>query len=193
MKTLFGEFKKFVMRGNLVDLAIGFTVGAAFSTVAKSLVDDIIMPPLGLLLGQTDFSDAFWLLKAGEGAPPPYVSLEAAKVAGATTLNYGRFLTNGLTLLLIALAMFTVVRIINRIGEEIRDEFGQDEKDATPAQAAEPEQKKCAYCRQVVPFRASRCHHCTSFLGTTGGPLNPDVRITPGETPPADVPPQPSA
>ena len=187
MTKMFGEFKKFVMRGNLVDLAIGFTVGAAFSTVAKSLVDDVLMPPLGLLLGKTDFADAFWLLQAGEGAAPPYATLQAAQAAGATTLNYGRFLTNALTLLLIALAMFVVVRIINKIGEEIRDEFGQDEVAATPAQAAEPEQKKCAYCRQVVPFRASRCHHCTSFLGTTGGPLNPDVRITPGATPPADV------
>ena len=193
MKTLFGEFKKFVMRGNLVDLAIGFTVGAAFSTVAKSLVDDIIMPPLGLLLGKTDFTDAFWLLRAGEGAAPPYVSLQAAQAAGATTLNYGRFLTNALTLLLIALAMFTVVRLINKVGEEIRDEFGRDEVASTPAQEAEPEQKKCAYCRQVVPFRASRCHHCTSFLGTSGGPLNPDTRITPGDARPADVAPKPSA
>ena len=192
MTKLFGEFKKFVMRGNLVDLAIGFTVGAAFSTVAKSLVDDIIMPPLGLLLGKTDFTDAFLLLRAGEVSPPPYLTLEAAKVAGATTLNYGRFLTNALTLLLIALAMFTVVRLINKISEEIRDEFGQDEQSSTSAEEAEPEQKKCAYCRQVVPFRASRCHHCTSFLGTSGGPLNPDTRITPGDARPADPPTPPA-
>ena len=187
MTKMFAEFKKFVMRGNLVDLAIGFTVGAAFSTVAKSLVDDIIMPPLGLLLGKTDFTDAFWMLRAGEGAPPPYVSLQAAQAAGATTLNYGRFFTNAFTLLLIALAMFIVVRLINKISEEIRDEFGKDETAASSAEAAEPEQKKCAYCRQVVPFRSSRCHHCTSFLGTSGGPLNPDIRITPGDARPADT------
>jgi large conductance mechanosensitive channel len=174
MKGLFAEFQKFALRGNLVDLAIGFTVGAAFSTVARSLVDDLIMPPLGLLLGQTDFSDAFLLLKAGTGAPPPYASLEVARAAGATTLNYGRFLTNSLTLLLIALAMFLLVRTINRVSERLRDEFGKADEPAAPS---EPETKKCAYCRQAVPFRASRCPHCTSFLGTEGGPLQPDPAL----------------
>jgi large conductance mechanosensitive channel len=163
------------MRGNLVDLAIGFTVGAAFSTVAKSLVDDLIMPPLGLLLGRTDFSDAFVLLRAGEGAPPPYASLEAAQAAGATTLNYGQFLTNVVTLFLIALAMFVVIRAVNRVSERLSDEFGSN--DETPKE--QPDTKKCAYCREVVPYQASRCAHCTSFLGTEGGPLNPDTRITP--------------
>jgi large conductance mechanosensitive channel len=175
MKGLFAEFQKFALRGNLVDLAIGFTVGAAFSTVARSLVDDLIMPPLGLLLGQTDFSDAFLLLKAGTGAPPPYASLEVARAAGATTLNYGRFLTNSLTLLLIALAMFLLVRTINRVSERLRDEFGKADEPTAPS---EPETKKCAYCRQAVPYRASRCPHCTSFLGTEGGPLRPDPALT---------------
>lgn len=173
--SLLSEFRKFAMRGNLVDLAIGFTVGAAFSTVAKSLVDDLIMPPLGLLLGRTDFSDAYILLRAGEGAAPPYASLQAAQAAGATTLNYGVFLTNVLTLLLIALAMFVVIRAVNRVSEKLHDEFGT--ADETPE--AQPDTKKCAYCREVVPYKASRCSHCTSFLGTEGGPLNPDARITP--------------
>lgn len=173
--SIFSEFKKFAMRGNLVDLAIGFTVGAAFSTVAKSLVDDLIMPPLGLLLGRTDFSDAFILLRAGEGAAPPYASLQAAQAAGATTLNYGVFLTNVFTLLLIALAMFVVIRAVNRVSEKLHDEFGN--ADETPKE--QPETKKCAYCREVVPYKASRCSHCTSFLGTEGGPLEPDTRITP--------------
>ena len=173
--SFLSEFKKFALRGNLVDLAIGFTVGAAFSTVAKSLVDDLLMPPLGLLLGRTDFSDAYVLLRAGEGAPAPYASLAAAQAAGATTLNYGSFLTNVLTLLLVALAMFLVIRAVNRVGETLRDEFGH--ADETPD--AQPETKKCAYCREAVPFKASRCSHCTSFLGTEGGPLNPDTRITP--------------
>jgi large conductance mechanosensitive channel len=176
MQGFFAEFKKFAMRGNLVDLAIGFTVGVAFSTLARSLVDDIIMPPLGLLLGQTDFSDAFLVLRAGTGAPPPYASLELARAAGATTLNYGRFLTNALTLLLIALAMFVLVRTINRVGERIRDEFGTTD---VPVAPSEPETKKCAYCRQTVSFRASRCPHCTSFLGTEGGPLQPDPGLIP--------------
>ena len=173
--SLLTEFRKFAMRGNLVDLAIGFTVGAAFSTVAKSLVDDLIMPPLGLLLGRADFSDAFIVLKAGEAVPPPYASLEAASAAGATTLNYGVFLTNTLTLLLIAVAMFVVVRAVNKISETLEDEFGQ----ADEAPPDQPKTKKCAYCREVVPFQASRCSHCTSFLGTEGGPLQPDARITP--------------
>jgi len=173
--SLISEFRKFAMRGNLVDLAIGFTVGAAFSTVAKSLVDDLIMPPLGLLLGRTDFSDAYILLRAGEGATPPYASLQVAQAAGATTLNYGQFLTNVFTLFLIALAMFVVIRAVNRVSEKLNDEFGKS--DETPAE--QPETKKCAYCREVVPFKASRCSHCTSFLGTEGGPLNPDTRITP--------------
>lgn len=173
--SFLSEFRKFAMRGNLVDLAVGFTVGAAFSTVARSLVDDLIMPPLGLLLGRTDFSDAYVLLRAGQGAPPPYASLAAAREAGATTLNYGTFLTNVLTLLLIALAMFLVIRAVNKLGETLRDEFGK--ADETPP--SQPETKKCAYCRQAVPFQASRCPHCTSFLGTEGGPLQPDERLTP--------------
>lgn len=172
------DFKQFALRGNLIDLAIGFTVGVAFSTVARSMVDDLIMPPLGLLLGQTDFSDAFLLLRAGEGAPPPYASLEAARLAGATTLNYGRFITNVLTLVLIALAMFIVIRLVNRIGERIRDEFGQTDEPGAPA---EPQTKKCAYCRQVISMRASRCPHCTSFLGTSGGPMAPDPALVPDE------------
>lgn len=173
--SFLSEFKKFALRGNLIDLAIGFTVGAAFSTVAKSLVDDLLMPPLGLLLGRTDFSDAYVLLRAGEGAPEPYASLVAAQAAGATTLNYGSFLTNVLTLLLVALAMFLVIRAVNRVGATLRDEFGSS--DELPE--AQPATKKCAYCREAVPFQASRCSHCTSFLGTEGGPLTPDARITP--------------
>ncbi|NNE69778.1 MAG: large conductance mechanosensitive channel protein MscL [Rhodothermales bacterium] len=175
---MIADFKTFVMRGNLVELAIGFTVGATFATVAKSLVNDIIMPPIGLLIGQTDFSDAFWVLRAGEGAAPPYASLEAATSAGATTLNYGVFLTNVFTLLIIAAAMFMIIRVVNNMSEKLEDEFGGDEAEAKPDA---PTTKKCAYCRQVVPIKASRCHHCTSFLGTEGGPLRPDVRITPGE------------
>lgn len=109
------EFKEFMLRGNLVDLAIGFTVGAAFATFAQSFVDDIIMPPLGLLLGQTDFSNAFWVLREGPEIGAPYSSLDAAKEAGATTLNYGSFLTNFITLFLIALVMFIVIRYMNRL------------------------------------------------------------------------------
>lgn len=171
--SLLSDFKAFALRGNLVDLAVGFTVGAAFTTVAKSLVDDLIMPPLGLVLGTTDFSDYYVLLREGEAAPGPYLTKEAAEAAGAVTLDYGEFLTNGLAFLVVALAVFAVVRLVTRAGEAIQDEFGEpDPPDA-------PTTKKCAYCRQAVPYPASRCPHCTSFLGTHGGPLHPDAALTP--------------
>ena len=173
--ALLKDFKKFALRGNLVDLAIGFTVGAAFSTVAKSLVDDVLMPPLGLLLGTTDFSDYYVLLKEGPVTPAPYATREAAEAAGAVILTYGTFLTNVLAFLVVALAMFVVIRAVSRVGETLQDEFGKQDASA----ADEPDTKKCAYCREAVPFRASRCPQCTSFLGTEGGPLHPDARLLP--------------
>lgn len=171
---LLSDFKAFALRGNLIDLAIGFTVGAAFTTVARSLVDDLLMPPLGLILGQTDFSDYYLLLRDGDGAPGPYETKEAAEAAGAVTWDYGEFLTNLLTFVVVALAVFVVVRLVTRASRAIQDEFGQAD---APDQ---PETKKCAYCRETVPFKASRCSHCTSFLGTDGGPLTPDQALTPG-------------
>ena len=125
--SISSEFKEFMLRGNLVDLAIGFTVGAAFSTFAQSLVDDIIMPPLGLLLGRTDFSNAFWVLREGEEVGAPYASLDAAKEAGATTLNYGSFITNFLTLFLIAVAMFIVIRYMNRLMRSFNSDTAEAE------------------------------------------------------------------
>ena len=164
------EFKKFALRGNVVDLAIGFTVGAAFSTVAKSLVDNVIMPPIGLVLGRADFSDLFILLKAGEAEPPPYATLADAQAAGAVTLNYGVFINNVLALLVVALAMFLIVRAINRLNEKLQDEFG-----TTDEAPAEPSEKKCAYCRSVIAYRATRCPNCTSHLGAST-PEGPDVQ-----------------
>lgn len=179
--SLLSDFKTFALRGNLVDLAIGFTVGAAFTTVAQSLVDDLLMPPLGLVLGQTDFSDYYLLLREGEAAAGPYATLEAAQAAGAVTLNYGSFLTSLLTFLIVAVAVFVLVRSVKRAGERIEDEFGEpDEPDA-------PDSKKCAYCRENVPYKASRCPNCTSFLGTHGGPLAPDAEVMPDDAPAGGV------
>ena len=172
--SLLADFKRFALRGNLIDLAIGFTVGAAFTTVARSLVDDLLMPPLGLILGQTDFSDYYWLLRSGE-TPGPYATKEAAEAAGAVTLDYGEFATNLLTFLIVTAAVFAVVRLATRASKAIEDEFGNADAPETP------ETKKCAYCRETVPYSASRCAHCTSFLGTSGGPLHPDEAITPTE------------
>ena len=170
---LLADFKSFALRGNLVDLAIGFTVGAAFTTVAESLVNDLLMPPLGLILGETDFSDYYVLLREGDAAAGPYATLDAAQAAGAVTFNYGAFLTHVLTFLVVALAVFVVVRLVQRASESLQDEFGNDD-------AETPETKKCAYCREAVPYAASRCPNCTSFLGTHGGPLHPDAALTPG-------------
>ena len=156
---MFAEFRKFAMRGNVVDLAIGFTVGAAFTTIAKSLVDDIIMPPVGLALGRADFSDLYWLLKPGTEEAPPYATLADAQAAGAVTVNYGDFVNNVIAFLLIALAMFLIIKVINKIDRELEEASG-----AGAQEPGEPDTKKCPYCLSSVPFKATRCPQCTSEL-----------------------------
>ena len=157
--SILGEFKKFALRGNVVDLAIGFTVGAAFTTIARSLVDDIIMPPVGLLMGRADFSDLFWVLREGGEAPAPYTTLADAQAAGAVTINYGIFINNLIAFLLVALSMFLLVRLVNRIDERLEQEFG-----AEKSQPGDPAEKKCAFCLSTIPFKATRCPACTSHL-----------------------------
>ncbi|HEX6631086.1 MAG TPA: large-conductance mechanosensitive channel protein MscL [Gemmatimonadaceae bacterium] len=144
------EFKAFVMRGNVMDLAVGVVIGAAFGAVVKSLVDDVIMPPIGILSGGVDFSDKFLLLKPGAAAAPPYASLAAAKDAGAVTLNYGLFINTIITFLIIALAIFLLVRAINKIYRQ-------------PAPPT-PDTRPCPYCTMTVSLSATRCPHCTSQL-----------------------------
>ncbi len=154
------EFKKFILRGSLVDLAIGFTVGASFSTVARSLVDDILMPPIGFLMGSTDFSNLMLVLKDGN-PPPPYIGPEQAQAAGAITLNWGQFINNLLALLIVALAMFVVIKAFNRLENEIGGIAGKGKK----AKDDElPTSKKCPYCLSTVPYLATRCPECTSTL-----------------------------
>ncbi len=157
--SLTQEFKKFVLRGNLMDMAIGFTVGAAFTTVAKSLVNDLIMPPIGLLLGGADFSDLFVVIADGEKVAPPYLTLKAAQEAGAVTLNFGTFINNVISLLLVAVAMFILIRVINRVDDALEQEL-----DDPPKEPEEPSEKKCPYCRTTIAFRAIRCPACTSAL-----------------------------
>lgn len=161
--TVWNEFKQFALRGNLVDLAIGFTVGAAFTSVARSLVDDLLMPPLGLLLGRNDFSDLYVLLRAGEAAPPPYATRAAAEAAGAVTLDYGQFINALLAFAVVALAMFAVIKAINRLDRRLERESGAAE---TPSE--EPANKKCPFCLSTIPVKARRCPQCTSHLD--GGP-----------------------
>ncbi|QDT02038.1 Large-conductance mechanosensitive channel [Rubripirellula lacrimiformis] len=159
------DFKKFALRGNMLDLAIGFTVGAAFTTVVKSLVSDIIMPPIGLVTGNADFSDLFWVLDVpGDGAVPAggFQTLKDAQDAGAVTVNYGQFFNACITLTIIALAMFIVIRVINRVDEELDERFGD------PPPRDEPTEKKCPFCRSTIAYRAVRCPQCTSELSPSG-------------------------
>ena len=159
-----GEFKKFALRGNVIDLAVGFTVGVAFTTIVKSLVSDIIMPPVGLLLGQADFANFFWLLKPGTKGEP-YETLADAQAAGAVTVNYGVFLNNLITFMIVALVMFMMVRLINRVDSRLEEEFGQEKP-----KAGEPTEKKCPFCLSTISFKAVRCPACTSHLETSGVP-----------------------
>ena len=148
---MWNDFKAFVMRGNVMDLAVGVIIGAAFGAVVKSLVDDIIMPPIGVATGGMDFSDKYVLLKEGVKAAPPYPTLAAARDAGAVTLNYGAFINTMITFLVVALAIFMLVRAVNRLYRQ-------------PAPPT-PNTKPCPYCTMSVSLEATRCPNCTSQLG----------------------------
>jgi large conductance mechanosensitive channel len=141
-------FKAFAVRGNVVDMAVGIIIGAAFATVVKSVVDDVMMPPLGLLLGGVDMANLFTVLK--DGTPPgPYVSLEQAKAAGAVTLNYGLLINTIVSFVLVAFAVFLLVRTIEAARRD---------------PAALPDTKECPHCAMPIPVKASRCPQCTSTL-----------------------------
>ncbi|TIC81444.1 large-conductance mechanosensitive channel protein MscL [Crenobacter intestini] len=146
------EFREFAVRGNALDLAVGVVIGGAFGTIVKSLVDDIIMPPIGILLGNVDFSNLFFVLKEGSKQAGPYVSVAAAKEAGAITLNLGLFINAVISFTIIAFAVFALVKVINQLRRE------------KPAEAPAPDTKACPYCCSQVPVAATRCPQCTSAL-----------------------------
>jgi len=146
---MFKEFKEFIMRGNVLDLAVAFIMGGAFGTIVKSLVDDVIMPPIGLALGNVDFSNLFVLLKEGTKAAPPYATLAEAKAAGAVTMNYGLFVNSVISFIIVALAVFFLVRMANRM---------------MPKPAAAVTTRDCPYCKMPIPLGATRCPQCTSEL-----------------------------
>jgi large conductance mechanosensitive channel len=146
------EFKEFAVRGSVVDLAVGVVIGGAFGAIVKSAVDDVLMPPIGLLLGDMDFSSRYALLKPGNPLPP-YATPAQAKAAGAVTLNYGSFLNNVLTFLIVAFCVFLLVRAINRLHSR-----PEERADAAPSA------KDCPYCRMSIPAQAVRCPRCTSDL-----------------------------
>ena len=146
------EFKEFAMRGNALDMAVGIIIGAAFGGIVTSLVNDILMPPIGLLLGKVDFSNLFIILKNPKGAE--LASLAAAKAAGATTVNYGIFLNTVINFMIVAFAVFLLIRQVNRLKRQ-------------PATApATPTTRECPYCFSAISLKATRCAHCTSELKT---------------------------
>jgi len=147
------EFKTFIMRGNVVDLAVGVVIGASFGAIVTSLVNDVIMPPIGLLLGRVDFSHLFVNL-SGQAFP----SLAAAKAAGAPTLNYGLFINAVINFLIVAFAVFVVVKQVNRL---------------FPKSPAAPATKECGHCAMSIPLRARRCPHCTSEIAAGRAPVTP--------------------
>ena len=146
------EFKDFAMRGNVVDMAVGIIIGGAFGTIVKSLVSDVIMPPIGLLMGGVDFTDLFLTLKEGAQAGP-YATLAAAQEAGAVTIGYGVFFNAVISFLIVAFAVFMLIRSINKM--QAQEEEG----------AEEPATKECGFCFSEVPIKATRCPNCTSELG----------------------------
>jgi large conductance mechanosensitive channel len=143
------EFKEFAMKGNVMDMAVGIIIGVAFGLIIASLVNDILMPPIGLLLGNVDFSNIFAVLKEGK-VPGPYPSVAAAKAAGAVTMNFGLFINTIINFIIVAFAIFLLIRNINRLKR--------------PAPAAAATTKDCSFCYTAIPIKAVRCPNCTSEL-----------------------------
>ncbi len=148
---MFKEFREFAMRGSVLDMAVGIIVGAAFGAIVTSLVADVLMPPIGLLLGKVDFANLYVLLTAGL-TPGPYASLAAAQQAGAVTLNYGAFINKIISFIIVAFSLFMMIRSMNRM------------KRKAEAPATAPTTKECPFCATAVPLKAVRCPHCTSEL-----------------------------
>ena len=143
------EFKSFILRGNVIDLAVAVIIGAAFGKIVSSLVADILMPPIGLVLGKVDFSGLYLNLSG-----TPYASLAAAKAASAPTINYGVFVNAAIDFVIVAFALFLVIRMANRMQAAM----------AKPAAAAAPATKECRFCFSAIPVKATKCPHCTSNL-----------------------------
>jgi large conductance mechanosensitive channel len=141
------EFKEFAMRGNVIDMAVGVIIGAAFGKIVSSFTNDVLMPPIGLMLGKVDFSNLYLNLSG-----TPYPSLAEAKKAGTATINYGVFFNTILDFVIVAFVLFLLIRQINRLLAP------------TPPSPGEPTQKECQYCLLSIPIKATRCAHCTSQL-----------------------------
>ena len=147
---MFKEFKEFAMRGNVIDMAIGIIIGGAFGPIVGSMVNDILMPPIGLAMGNVDFANLYILLKEGSKAAAPYAALADAKAAGAVTINYGLFINSVISFIIIAFCVFMLIRTMNRLKRE----------EAAPA--AEPTTRDCPFCYSAIALKATRCPNCTS-------------------------------
>ena len=154
-KNIAKEFKKFALKGNVLDMAVGIIIGASFGKIVDSLVKDIIMPPIGWALGKVDFSNLYLKLLDGQ-VPGPYASLDAAQKAGAVTINYGLFLNALISFIIVAFAVFLLVKAINTLREKM-----EKAEAAAPAPKTE---KTCPYCFTQISVKATRCPHCTSQL-----------------------------
>jgi large conductance mechanosensitive channel len=143
------EFKEFAMKGNVLDMAVGIIIGAAFGVIITSLVNDVLMPPIGLLLGNVDFANIFAVLKEGK-TPGPYASVAAAKAAGAVTMNIGVFINTVINFVIVAFAIFMLIQSFNRLKKQ---------QEAPPATT-----KECNFCFTTIPIKATRCPSCTSEL-----------------------------
>lgn len=149
--SMIKEFKEFAVKGNVVDMAVGIIIGGAFGTIVKSLVADVIMPPIGMLLGNVDFSQLFLVLNSGS-APGPYATLADAQAAGAVTINYGVFFNSVISFVIVAFAVFMLIRSINKLKRE----------EAAPVEVSTT--RDCPYCFSVISLKATRCPHCTAEI-----------------------------
>jgi len=149
MKNIVKEFKEFAMRGNVIDMAVGIIIGAAFGKIVTSFVSDLLTPPLGKLTGNVDFSNLFICLSAEQ-----YPTLDAAKEAGVATINYGIFLNTVIDFIIVAFAVFMLVKQVNRLKKKAES--------AVAEEPAAPSEKECPFCISMIPIKATRCPHCTS-------------------------------
>lgn len=157
MKKIINEFKKFAMRGNVMDMAVGIIIGAAFGKIVDSFVKDVIMPPISLALSKVDFANLFFVLKEGT-EPGPYASLSAAQASGAVTMNIGSFLNAIISFIIVAVAVFMLIKAMNTLQTKL------DKQEQSAAAKAVPTTKECPYCLSQIAIRATKCPYCTSKL-----------------------------
>ena len=156
MKKLLTDFRDFIARGDVMDLAIGIIIGSAFSSIVNSIVNNLLMPPLGLLIGNVDFQDLFIILKQGQSPLPAEATLQMAKDAGAVTFNYGQFLTDVISFLILAFIIFLMVKSLQTLKTKVAKPEGEED--------TAPTEKECPYCLKSIDINATRCPYCTSTL-----------------------------